>query len=336
MRCRDRSPGVRRRWPVLLLVLVVVSVTVNLWQWWGGRDRIGQWRGADALAGYTRAYDAAMAGMPTPTEVRDVPVSYGTVRAYLFAPADPERAARTPIVLLPGWGSGTPMWSTNLPGLVAQRPVWAFDAIGDAGMSVQSAPIPEAVDQAIWVDETLAGLGVERAHIVGHSFGGWLATNLAVHRPQRVASLALLEPVQVVTGLRWQVIVSSIPATLPVLPQSWRDAALADIGGAESIDRDDPVTAMIAAGTAGYQPRRSFPARPSDAQLRALSMPVLLVMAGDSAVNSDPAGAVDRAYTLIPEVTASVVPGATHSLPMEQPGSIDAAILDLARDADRR
>jgi pimeloyl-ACP methyl ester carboxylesterase len=32
-------------------------------------------------------------------------------------------------------------------------------------------------------------------HLVGHSFGGWLAANYAVRDPERLASLSLLEPV---------------------------------------------------------------------------------------------------------------------------------------------
>lgn len=38
-------------------------------------------------------------------------------------------------------------------------------------------------------------LGVERAHVVGHSFGGTIALQLALDSPESVHSLALLEPV---------------------------------------------------------------------------------------------------------------------------------------------
>jgi pimeloyl-ACP methyl ester carboxylesterase len=37
-------------------------------------------------------------------------------------------------------------------------------------------------------------LGVERAHVVGHSWGGAIALELAAQHPARVASLVLLEP----------------------------------------------------------------------------------------------------------------------------------------------
>lgn len=36
-------------------------------------------------------------------------------------------------------------------------------------------------------------LGIERAHVVGHSYGGALATALAVHHPERVISLSLID-----------------------------------------------------------------------------------------------------------------------------------------------
>ena len=39
-----------------------------------------------------------------------------------------------------------------------------------------------------------AHLGVDRAHLVGHSWGGAIALELAAQHPTRVASLVLLEP----------------------------------------------------------------------------------------------------------------------------------------------
>jgi pimeloyl-ACP methyl ester carboxylesterase len=42
--------------------------------------------------------------------------------------------------------------------------------------------------------DLLDALGIERAHLVGHSFGGCVALEVARTAPQRVARLALLEP----------------------------------------------------------------------------------------------------------------------------------------------
>ena len=75
------------------------------------------------------------------------------------------------------------------------RDIYAVDVMGDAGRSEPVAWMSCAVDFAVWLDETLAGLGVERAHLVGHSGGGFVALSTASHRPDRVSSLVLLDPV---------------------------------------------------------------------------------------------------------------------------------------------
>lgn len=322
------------RW--LLPATLVVSLLANAWFLSRDEPAVGFWRSEAGRAEYVRAYDRAMAGLP-PHEARDVRTDFGTVRVYRFAPrASAEGADTTPIVLLPGWGSGAPMWGENLPGLLGlqgdgaqpARTVYALDALGDAGLSVQEVPLNSAQAQADWVAQTLRGLGLRRAHVVGHSFGGWAATNLAIHHPEAVATLSLLEPVQTFAGLRWQMYVASIPSAIPWLPRSWQDRALQVIGGSdEPIDRSDPVAAMIDAGTRGYVSKRSFPARPSDEQLRALPMPVYAAMAGNSAVTPDPEATVARARSLVPRIEARVWPGATHSLPMEQTAAIDAELL---------
>lgn len=297
--------------------------------------RVGQWRSAAGRAAYERAYDAVLATMPAPAAVRDVPTGYGVVRIYRFEPTGGPRAGGAPILLLPGWGSGAPMWRENLPGLMAERTVYALDALGDAGRSVQSVPLDSAAAQADWVAQALEGLGVAHAHVVGHSFGGWAAMNLAIHHPQRVATLSLLDPVQTFSPLRWQVYASAIPASLPWLPQAWRDRALADIGGVESIDHSDPMTAMIDAGTQHYASARPLPQRPSPEQLRALPMPVYAAMAGASSVNADPEAAVAFAREHVRDIEIRVWPGATHSLPMEESARIDAELLDVMARQER-
>lgn len=308
--------------------MLVLSLLSNLWFWTtGDGPAVGAWRSAEGRDAYLEAYDDVLATMPEPEERLDVGTSYGTVHVARFGEGD-----GIPVLLMPGWGSGIPMWRDNLPAWVSERTVYAVDALGDAGRSTQTVPLDSPRSQAAWVSETIFELGLESVHVVGHSFGGWSAANLALHHPDQVATLTLFDPVQVFSTFRWQIYVWSIPASVPVLPQSWRDEALARIGGEEDLDRSDPMTRMIDAGTQHYVSRRPFPDQLTDEQLRTLSMPVYAAMAGDSSVLADPAAAVERGRELVPDLSIDVWSDATHSLPMEDPERVGREVLTFLAD----
>ena len=65
--------------------------------------------------------------------------------------------------------------------------------LGGSTRPVDAEPTSVA-EQARDAVGLLDHLGVDRAHLVGHSFGGMIALELAVQHPTRVASLVLLEP----------------------------------------------------------------------------------------------------------------------------------------------
>jgi pimeloyl-ACP methyl ester carboxylesterase len=292
---------------------------------------VGRFRTAEGRRVYAASYAAAMEQLPTPTRSMDLETDFGTVRVYEFSSA--RTRGSVPVVLLPGRTSGAPMWEANLPGLAAERTVYGLDALGDAGMSVQSRRIADSEDQAAWLDQVLARMGRPKVHLVGHSFGGWLAANYAVRHSERVASLALLEPVFVFGGLRWQVYVKSIPASVPFLPRSWRDAMLSNFGGAEEIDPDDPVVRMISDATEHYAATLPLPQRLSKDQLRSLPMPVYAAMAADSSMN-DSAAATRVAQDNVRDLRIRNWPGATHSLPMEFPDRLNRELLDFVAAHD--
>ncbi|TWS22675.1 alpha/beta hydrolase [Tsukamurella sputi] len=278
---------------------------------------VGYWRSAGARETYLSRYDRAFRDLPAPTATRDVRTGYGIVRAYRFGEPVPGTA---PVVLVPGRSSGVPMWADVLARL-GGREVYALDALGDAGMSVQDRPFAGPEDQADWLAEALAGLGLGRVHLVGHSFGAWSAANLAVRFPERVATLTLWEPILVFAGLRWQMYVSTLPSALPFLPESWRRKGLASIGGADGADTgESPIGAMIDAGAAGYRAALPTPVQPDDAALARLTMPVFVGLGGRSAV-TDTEAAAARARTL-PNATVRVWPDGTHSLPMQYPDAL--------------
>jgi pimeloyl-ACP methyl ester carboxylesterase len=287
---------------------------------------VGHFRTQEGRRAYAASYAAAMEQLPTPARSMDVDTHFGTVRVYEFSSSRTQ--ASTPVVLLPGRTSGAPMWEANLSGLAKEQTVYALDALGDAGMSVQTRKIENSADQAAWLDQVLAQLGSPKVHLVGHSFGGWSAANYAIRHPERVASLMLLEPVFVFGGLRWQVYVKSIPASIPFLPQSWRDAMLSDFGGVKEIDPNDPVARMISDATEHYAVKLPVPQRLSQNQLQRLPMPVYAAMAADSSMH-DAAAATQVAQDNIRDLQIKNWRGATHSLPMEFPDQLNRELLDF-------
>lgn len=64
---------------------------------------------------------------------------------------------------------------------------------GFAGSSSAENPLPVSTQAADCL-ALLRQLGVQRAHVVGHSYGGAIALQLALDAPESVRSLSLLEP----------------------------------------------------------------------------------------------------------------------------------------------
>ncbi|MGW2092686.1 alpha/beta fold hydrolase [Promicromonospora sukumoe] len=325
MSTRTTGPR-RRRWPtVLLAVVAAVSTSGLVLLVAAGGPGVGHFRTPEARQSYEDAYADAMAGLPEPAAAHDVTTSFGTVRAYAWV--HPDAADATPVVLLPGRSAATPMWADNLPDLVEHRTVYAFDTLGDTGMSEQTVALRDVGDAARWVDEAMAGLDLDRVHLVGHSQGGGLAAAVAVRHPDRLASLTLLEPVMTLGMMPLSVILTTIPISLPFFPDSWRESALNRIGGVsdDEVDPGDPLARMIAVGSESYSSSGlPNPSLLSDAELEALPMPVYVAIASDSSLAGGEAAA--EKARLIPEAQVKIWPDTTHSLPMQVAPALDAEL----------
>lgn len=283
---------------------------------------VGYFTSAGAADRFTGAYREAMAGLPPPDRTIDIRTGYGVVRVYHFAGgADP---AAEPLLLLPGRASASPVWADNLPSLLRQRGVYTIDLLGEPGMSVQQRPVATPADHARWLHEVLLALPEPRIHLFGLSFGGWNAMNLAVHHREKIASVILLDPILVFGDLSFEVVLRSIPVAFRWAPRSWRDSFAGWTANGAPIE-DEPVAHMIEAGLQTYAVKLSAPVRPSDDQLRGVTAPVLLLMAGESRLH-DAAAAADHARRLLPAATVKVYPEASHAINGEYPDEIAADV----------
>ncbi len=96
-----------------------------------------------------------------------------------------------PVVLIHGFGGDLNTWMFTQPALAETRRAVALDLPGHGG-SVKDAGAGDPETLADALDAALPALGIEHAHLVGHSMGGAVAALVALRRPERTAGLTLI------------------------------------------------------------------------------------------------------------------------------------------------
>ncbi|MFJ9174354.1 alpha/beta fold hydrolase [Streptomyces sp. NPDC102360] len=102
-----------------------------------------------------------------------------------------------PLVLGPSLGTSTAVWADQVAFLARDFRTISYDLPGHGGSPTGLLPEAEAggttvADLAALVLSLADHLGLDRFHYAGISLGGAVGAHLAVHHPDRVASLALV------------------------------------------------------------------------------------------------------------------------------------------------
>ncbi|MFJ8913775.1 alpha/beta fold hydrolase [Amycolatopsis sp. NPDC102389] len=283
--------------------------------------KVGGFASSAARAEYEAVYDRGLAALPAPAGVHDIQTTFGVARVYRFG-----RPGGTPIVLLPGRAGTAVMWEPNLTALLRHGEVYAVDLIGEPGRSEQTVPIRDGADQAAWLSTVLAELGLPSVHLIGYSFGGWLAANLAVRAPERLRSLTAIDPVLTFGGLTAGLVVRATLTAIPGINRWARPSFLHWISGGAEVDATDPVARVIDEGMRTYRIALPSPKLFTDAQLRSLRMPVLALIAGRSVIH-DPERAAARARELLVRGQVELWPSATHAIAGESAAEVNTRVL---------
>ncbi len=285
-------------------------------------------------AEYRSAYDTTMELWPVPFEERQVQSRFGSTHVVVSGPTD-----GPPLVLLHGTMTTLTIWLPNIADLAEDYRVYAVDTMGHPSKSIPADPIRDSSDFVAWLADTLDGLHLDRVRLAGISLGGWIGLSFAKTAPERVEKLVLLSPAASLQPLTKQffvrAILSGIIPTRGMMNSFFAWMGLAATPGDDVAQR---VLDLIWLGGKHFrvppEVRRVMPTVFSDDELRALTMPVLLLI-GEDEVIYDAAKALERARRLIPHLEAELVPQSGHGMSFTHAATVDARMLQFLQDDGR-
>jgi len=232
------------------------------------------------------------------------------------------------------------MWSPNVADFSREYRVYAIDVLGQPGKSVPNPdePIRDTADFVAWLSATLDGLNLDLIFLVGMSYGGWLALNLALTAPERVQKAALLSPAASFQPLVKQFMLRAMlmgffPRRLTVnSTMGWMGIKDTPDGPAARCVLD-----LVYLGMKHFrlppETMRIMPNVFSDDELQALRVPVLLLI-GENEVIYDAAKALARARALLPNFEGELMPRCKHDMCFSQHRIVDARVLDFLKEAE--
>jgi pimeloyl-ACP methyl ester carboxylesterase len=266
-------------------------------------------------------YDQRLDAWPVPFDTLRVPTTYGTTYIIASGPAE-----APPVVLLHAMGVTATMWLPNVAALSRHHRVYAVDLIGDLGRSelydLRVHP-GNGADYSAWLSQVFDALGIGRTHLVGASYGGWVALHHALQAPERVDRLVLLGPMGIPNAtLR---VVSRLTMLTLFPTESRREGMIRWALGPDSTVNEFYADYMRIAMQA--RNRVAIPKRLPDHALASIRVPALLLLGADDGPIGDAGIVQRRARRHMPSVETVVFPTTGHIMSTERADDVNGWIL---------
>ncbi|GAB2737454.1 alpha/beta hydrolase [Salinifilum aidingensis] len=246
-----------------------------------------------------------------------------------------DEGSGVPVLMLHGIGGAAEAFTAQMSGLPGRRTL-AWDAPGYGG----SADLPgePALDDYVGTAvAVLRGLGAVPAHVLGVSWGGVIATRMALTAPDLLRSLVLADSsrgsgrtaeARAAMANRVEELTRLGAGAFAERRGPRLTARDADAGVAEQV-----LVQMSRVRLTGYRnAARAMAATDHSDQLAAITTPTLVVVGAEDVVTGV---AESRALAGgVPGARFEVVPGAGHAANQERPDEFNAAVRRFLDDVD--
>ncbi|HEX2909046.1 MAG TPA: alpha/beta hydrolase [Phototrophicaceae bacterium] len=288
-------------------------------------------RSAEAQAEYLAQYEAAAQAWPIPSECQMVDTLYGQTFVRISGPVD-----APPLVLLPGAGTCSLMWSLNVEALSTNHRTYAVDGLintGCVGRSVYTRAITGPNDANTWLDALFDGLGLmAKVNLVGPSYGGWLASQYALHAPERLNKVVLVAPAGTLLPFSGEYLQRTMALYLTPSRDTYVNVFkwnFSDLARQNETLLEALVDDFLLSARCFESPNpQALPVLTalSDAELQRFSVPTL-VLIGENEVLYSAQAALQRLQAVAPQIRTELIPNAGHDLLLVQTELVNQKLL---------
>ena len=280
---------------------------------------------------YLAHYDARAANWPVPSETAYVDTSWGETFVRISGPED-----GPPLVLLPGANATGLMYEPNVAAWSERYRVYAVDNVFDFGRSIYVRNLKTPEDFVDWFDELLTKLGLEKdIHLLGLSYGGWIASQYALAHPERLESLVLVAPAATVAWFSSDFIKYGIKCLIPhphftksMVNWIMEDAAN---GTPEQQRQVEDAAENAWLGLRSFKFKQMVhPTVLTDEEWRSFKVPVLFLVGENEVIYSiTGAEAVAKINRVAPEIEAELFTGCGHDITLVQASRFNQRVMEF-------
>jgi 3-oxoadipate enol-lactonase len=235
------------------------------------------------------------------------------------------------------------LWAGQAARFGESNRVVLIDPPGHGGSEPLRAPF-SFTDCARCVVDLLDGLGLDKAHFVGNSWGGMIGATFAADHPDRVDRAVLMNCTASKAGLTQRMKYAAMLRMATILggmrAPLTRSALRAFLGPTTLRTRPDVVETVRASlravdiGSARWAVRSVVPARPDQhALLRRITAPVLVVAGAEDA--TFPVAETMAMADSIPGSSFRVLDGIAHLAALEDPARVNSLLEAFLFDAEK-
>jgi pimeloyl-ACP methyl ester carboxylesterase len=275
-----------------------------------------------AKEAFIQAYDRTLQEWDVPVESKYIDTFFGKTHVLISGPEGAE-----PLILFHGFGFSSTMWIENMKPLSERYRIYAVDFIGDINKSEAIWQIKNKEECASWFREILSGLRIQKAHVAGLSYGGFIALVLAIYAPQFINKMVVMSPAASFQPQNKKFFIKCLLAGIFPTTKRLNDLMNYMIGKGNQVN--ETLRNQFIVGMQNALPKNKlFPSYMKDDELITIQCPMLLLI-GDQDIQYDPRKAIARANHLVPNIQSKLVADAGHGLAMERPETVNSLMISF-------